>query len=367
VDEIAAALRADGVSALPYHAGLSNEERQRNQEAFIRDDALVMVATIAFGMGVNKPDVRWVVHYDLPRTLESYYQESGRAGRDGDPAHCILYFGAGDIRTADFLIQQKVDSLTGEPLEAEQRIARQQLRQVLNYAEAVECRRAIQLGYFGEAFRPPCGACDNCTEPRELKDWTVEAQQFLSCVARLAQRRERYGAAHVIDILRGSASQRLIDRGHASLSVYGVGKTRGVDEWRDLARALVHRGALEETQDGYPVLVLNERSWEILRGQCTVQIAVRARTPRTRRARHKTARADATTDGELFHKLREHRKRLADAAGVPPYVIFHDAALREMAQRMPRSLDDFASIPGVGRVKLERYAQSFMDVIRGSG
>ncbi|HMN47423.1 MAG TPA: ATP-dependent DNA helicase RecQ, partial [Povalibacter sp.] len=253
VDELAGRLRDDGIRALPYHAGLDANERSRNQEAFIRDDTQVIVATIAFGMGINKPDVRWVIHHDLPRTLESYYQESGRAGRDSDPAQCILYFGAGDIRTADFLIEQKIDPITNEPLEDEQRIARHQLRQVLNYAQSTECRRAIQLQYFGESFTPPCGGCDNCTQPRELKDWTVEAQQYLSCIARLAQRRERFGAAYLIEILRGGESQRLIDRGHQSLSVYGIGKQRSVDEWRHLARTLVHQGIVEETQDGYPV------------------------------------------------------------------------------------------------------------------
>jgi ATP-dependent DNA helicase RecQ len=360
VDEVTEALRADGVSALPYHAGLPPGERQANQDAFIRDDARVMVATVAFGMGVNKPDVRWVAHYDLPRTLESYYQESGRAGRDGDPAECVLYFSPADIRTADFMIQQKIDPVSGEPLADEQRIARQQLRQVLGYAESTECRRAVQLRYFGEEFSPPCGACDNCIEPLELQDWTTPAQQLLSCVARLAQRRERYGAAHVIDILRGSESQRLIDRGHAQLSVYGIGRGCSIAQWRDLTRALLHQGAIAETQDGYPVLMLNERSWEILRGQRTVQFAVRPK-PKRRRA---ISAAGSPLDDALFQKLRMHRKQAADAAGVPPYVVFHDATLREMAQRSPRSPAEFALLPGVGRSKLERYADSFTRVIR---
>lgn len=362
VDELAADLQADGVRALPYHAGLDAEERRRNQDAFIRDDAQVIVATIAFGMGINKPDVRWVVHYDLPRTLESYYQESGRAGRDGDPSQCVLYFGAADIRTAEFLIQQKIDPGSGEPLEEEQRIARQQLRQVLSYAESTQCRRAIQLRYFGEAFTPPCGACDNCTNPRELQDWTLPAQQFLSCVARLAQRRERYGAAHVIDILRGSESQRLIDRGHQSLSVYGIGKQHSVDEWRHLARNLIHQGLVNETQDGYPVLLLNQDSWSVLRGERKVEVAAAA--ARDKRGR-KAATAEISTEHDpLFERLRALRKRLADEASVPPYVIFHDATLREMSHRHVMSLDAFARIPGVGATKLAKYGEAFLEAIR---
>ncbi len=365
VDELSASLQSDGIRALPYHAGLNAEERRRNQDAFIRDDAQVIVATIAFGMGINKPDVRWVVHHDLPRTLESYYQESGRAGRDGDPAQCILYFGAGDIRTAEFLIQQKIDPVTGEPLEDEQRIGRQQLRQVLNYAESTECRRAIQLRYFGEAFAPPCAACDNCTNPRAVQDWTVQAQQFLSCVARLAQRQERYGLAHIIDILRGSESQKLIDRGHQSLSVYGIGKAIGLDEWRHLARNLVHQGLANETQDGYPVLALNKESWAVLRGERKVEIAAIAK--RERRTKRGSQPQQTYEHSPLFDSLRALRKQLADAGGVPPYVIFHDATLREMSERRVTTLADFATIPGVGASKLAKYGEEFVKAIREFG
>jgi len=364
VDELAEKLRADGVSALPYHAGLEADQRSRNQDAFIKDDARIIVATIAFGMGINKPDVRWVVHYDLPRTLESYYQESGRAGRDGDPAQCILYFGPADIRTAEFLIQQKVDPIDGSPLEDEQRLARQQLRQVLNYAESTDCRRTIQLRYFGEAFPGACGACDNCCEPRATTDWTVESQQLLSCVARLAQRRERFGAAYLIEILRGGESQRLIDRGHQSLSVYGIGKSRSVDEWRHLTRSLTHQGLLDETQDGYPVLLLNVKSWEVLRGERRVEIAAAPKPARAKKASSAGAAAPTAGDYELFEALRALRKKLADQNGLPPYVIFHDASLREMAQRKPVTIADFATVPGVGQTKLLRYGEPFIEIIR---
>ncbi|MBB6094033.1 ATP-dependent DNA helicase RecQ [Povalibacter uvarum] len=366
VDELSAKLQEDGVRALPYHAGLEADERRRNQEAFIRDDAQVVVATIAFGMGINKPDVRWVVHYDLPRTLESYYQESGRAGRDGDPAQCILFFGAGDIRTAEFLIEQKIDPVSGEPLEAEQRIARHQLRQVLNYAESTECRRAIQLRYFGESFDPPCNACDNCLQPRELKDWTVPAQQYLSCVARLAQRRERFGAAYLIEILRGGQSQKLIDRGHESLSVFGIGKEHSVDEWRHLARALVQQGLVDETQDGYPVAILNAQSWQVLRGERKIMIAEALQRPRKKKGKREPSPGEElTADVALFETLRSLRKRLADENGLPPYVIFHDATLREIAARKPTTLDEFATIAGVGQRKLEKYGELFIAAVRG--
>lgn len=367
VDELSARLVADGVRALPYHAGLDANTRRDNQDAFIRDDVQVMCATVAFGMGINKPDVRWVVHYDLPRTIEGYYQEAGRAGRDGEPAACTLYFGPGDIRTAEFLIEQKQDPNTGEPLEAEQRIARQQLRQVIDYAESTSCRRSVQLRYFGEAFAGDCGACDNCTNPRSTEDWTLEAQQLLSCIARLAQRGQRFGAGAVIEILRGVENQKLIDRGHQSLSTYGIGKHRSQDEWRHLVRALLHQGLMRESTDGYPVLSLVEASRAVLKGEQRVQIVPLPARERARRGRRATPIAAGGAQPQsdvLFERLRSLRKQIADAQNVPPYVVFGDATLREMAQQQPCDADAFADISGVGSRKLAQYGPAFVASIR---
>ena len=361
VDELSARLIEDGVRALPYHAGLDAETRRDNQEAFIRDDVQVIVATIAFGMGINKPDVRWVAHYDLPKTMEGYYQEAGRAGRDGEAADCVLYFGAGDIRTAEFLIAQKIDPNTGEALENEQRLARQQLRKVLDYAQSLECRREIQLRYFGEAFEPPCGACDNCRNPLPVEDRTLEARQFLSAIARLAQRGQRYGAAYLIDLLRGAETQKIIDRGHQQLSVYGIGKGRSVEDWRQLARALVYQGVIEETQDAYPVLRITAEGSTVLRGERPILVPVRA-VATSRKTTDNAPRSE--TAEALFIELKTLRKRLADQQGVPPYVVFNDASLRQMAESQPTSDAAFMTISGVGARKLAQYGEMFTETIR---
>ncbi|MFN5857345.1 MAG: DNA helicase RecQ [Pseudanabaenaceae cyanobacterium] len=364
VDQVTADLQRDGIPALAYHAGLSDDERRENQTRFIRDDVRLIVATVAFGMGINKPDVRFVLHYDMPRSLENYYQEAGRAGRDGEPAQCILFFGLGDIRTIDYMIAQKIHPITQEPLEDEQRIARQQLRQVIDYAEGTDCRRKIQLGYFNETAPDHCGNCDNCLNPKPKQDWTIEAQKFLSCVART---KERFGMNHIIDVLRGSQNKKVLQHNHHTLSTYGIGKDHSAEAWRSLARSLLHQGLVSETTDGYSILQLNSLSWEVMRKQRAVTIALSIDTPRSSRGSNQKNEADqqaTAREEQLMEQLRKLRKAIADEQNVPPYIVFADASLRAMSVAQPQTLQEFAAIPGVGSRKLERYGIRFIQEIQ---
>ncbi|MEH2406130.1 DNA helicase RecQ [Nostoc sp.] len=350
VDELTFKLQNDHISALSYHAGLTDEERSSNQTRFIRDDVRVMVATIAFGMGINKPDVRLVIHFDLPRNLESYYQESGRAGRDSELSRCTLFFSFSDIKTIEWSINQKTDP-------QEQLIAKQQLRQVIDYAEGTVCRRTIQLGYFGERFGGNCGNCDNCRYPKPMQDWTIEAMKFLSCVARC---KERFGMLHIIDVLRGAKNQKITQNEHDKLSTYGIGKDKSVDEWRMLGRSLLHQGLLEQTSDGYSVLKLNALSWEVMRRQHTVSLAI----PVAQKITWEEGSEKAAEAEILMQRLRSLRKQLADEQSVPPYVVFQDSTLKLMAQVQPKTLTEFGKLSGVGSHKLSQYGDKFLTEIR---
>ena len=349
VIELATRLEKDGIQAAPYYGDLAPQEKNKNQTGFLRDDVRVIVATVAFGMGINKPDVRFVFHYDLPGSLENFYQESGRAGRDGEPSKSILFFGYGDRRTIEHFIEQK-------PNPNEQKIATQQLRQTIDYAESNDCRRKIILRYFGERYSGNCGNCDNCLDPKPIEDWTVEAQKFLSCVARCEQ---KFGLTHIVDVLIGSRNKKIRQYGHHLVSTYGIGKGRTTNEWKMLGRSLIHQGLVGQTTDGYPVLKLNKRSWDVLLHGLSVEIPVSKSQNKTK-TNYNPRQAEAEL---LFEKLRKLRKHIGDKNSLPPYTIFADSSLKLMAQLRPKNLEEFASLSGVNEYKAQQYGESFISTI----
>jgi len=352
-EEVSEKLAAKGLKAAAYHAGLPADERRRVQEAFLKDDLQVVVATVAFGMGIDKPNVRFVVHYDIPKNIESYYQETGRAGRDGLPSEALLLFGYGDIAVVRGLIEKGNN-------EEQVRIETHKLSAMVGYAEPLTCRRRALLGYFGEELAEDCGNCDICLNPPERYDATEDARKALSCVFRLGQ---RFGMGHVIDVLRGSENQRMLGLGHDKLSTYGIGADRSKEAWGGLIRQLVHLGYLKQDVANYSVLQLTETARPLLRGEMELILP----KPRVKaKAVKKTSRkkiGELDYDLDLFEALREVRKGIADHEDVPPYIVFGDAALAEMAAYRPKDEAAFLRINGVGQRKLERYGEDFIAAI----
>ena len=353
VETIAAWLDSQGHSALPYHAGLDDRTRRRNQERFLRDDAVIMVATIAFGMGIDKPDVRFVAHLDLPKSVEAYYQETGRAGRDGLPAEAWMIYGLTDV----VRLRQMLDSSDSD--EEHKRVERNKLDALLGWCEATTCRRRPLLEYFGERHGAACGNCDNCLEPPAIFDATEDAQKLLSCIYRTGQ---RFGAAHVIDVLRGADNDKVRQHRHANLSTFGIGAGHDVQHWRSVLRQLMVRGAVWADVEGFGALRLGESARGILRGTVTLELRedIAEARPATRKRPASVESEIAVEDVALWARLRDCRKRLADVQGVPPYVIFHDRTLRDMLTRRPTTLAEMLEVNGVGQAKLDRYGADFL-------
>ena len=357
-ESLATRLQEDGIRALPYHAGLDTNVRARNQEQFLRDEALVICATIAFGMGINKPNVRYVVHADLPKNVEGYYQETGRAGRDGLPGECLLLFSAGDVVKQQGFINEKPDP-------QEQQVAREQLQQMVRYAENAACRRAELLRYFGEEFpHDNCGACDNCLSPRETFDGTLAAQKLLSCVYRIRQKSGfGVGAAHLASVLTGADTEKIRRWGHDSISTYGIGKEHGRAEWSAIARELARLGLLRLTAEKFATLEITPEGRAALAERHNIQLTRPTVAPERDRAARPRA-GEIECDEVLFEELRLLRRQLADDRNVPAYVIFGDVSLRHMARDYPTTTGQFAAIPGVGQRKLDEFADDFLALIK---
>ena len=354
VEEIAGVLSERGFSAAAYHAGLTPDTRKYVQERFIRDDLSIVVATVAFGMGIDKPNVRFVVHYDLPRHMEGYYQETGRAGRDGLPAEALLLFGLQDVATARYHLEQSAN-------ENQRRIESHKLNSMVGFAESLTCRRRVLLGYLGEQMETDCGNCDICLDPPERYDATEAARKVLSCVYRVGQ---SFGIKHVVDVLRGADNERIRKFNHEHLTTYGIGLEYSHAEWISLVRQLIHRGYLVQDIAAFSVLKLTPQARQLLRNEESLELA-RPRVQAKKAKKKKSAAAIELSEDDLrlFETLREIRKQLAVEQGVPPYVIFGDAALVEMSRERPSSEDEFLEINGVGEVKLERHGTVFLEAI----
>lgn len=355
VEEVAGHLCDRGYSAAAYHAGLTPETRRDVQERFIRDDLQIVVATVAFGMGIDKPNVRFVVHYDLPRHMEGYYQETGRAGRDGLPAEALMLFGTQDVATARYHVEQNAN-------DDQRRIDSHKLNSMVGFAESLTCRRRVLLGYLGERLEVDCGNCDICLDPPERYDATEAARKVLSCVYRVGQ---SFGIKHVVDVLRGSDSERIHKFNHERLTTYGIGMEYSSAEWMSIVRQLIHRGYLLQDIAAFSVLKLTPQALSLLRAQESLELAKPRVQEKTRKKKRKVGPvADLSeSDFRLFETLRELRKHLAEEQGVPPYVIFGDAALVEMSRERPSNEDEFLEINGVGQVKLERHGSTFLEAI----
>jgi len=361
-ENLAKRLNEDGVRAESYHAGLEAGTRSKNQESFLRDDVQVICATIAFGMGINKPNVRFVVHYDLPKNIEGYYQETGRAGRDGLPSECLLLFSSGDaVKYSRF-----IDEIT-KPHERE--IARQQLSQMVQLAESAECRRVAMLRYFGEEFRAEdCGGCDNCLTPRQTYDGTIEAQKFLSCVYRLREKsRIDFGINQIAEVLTGADSEKVRKWDHQYVSTYGIGKDRTQNEWRLIGRELVRQGYLKQLPEKFNVLQLSESGLSALKERQPIHLVKPIAPPKEKRSRDEKRRRDLAAgfdyDEVLFDKLRRLRKQIADDRSLPAYIVFSDVSLRQMARYYPTTEIEFARINGVGEKKLADFGRAFIELI----
>ena len=355
-EALAAKLIAGGISALPYHAGLSADLRSRNQDRFLRDNVRVICATVAFGMGINKSNVRFVVHYDMPKNVEGYYQETGRAGRDGLPADCLLFFNHGDVNKYERFLSDKSDP-------AERAVARAQLEQMTRYAYANGCRRRELLAYFGEVSAADnCGACDNCLEPRPSVEMTLPAQKMLSCIYRIREKDgAEFGITHIIDILLGTSTEKIERWGHGQLSTFGIGAELSRPAWRHLAGELVRLDLIWADPDRYNIVTLTSAGRRALIDRAPIAVRAAALAP-VKTSKSKTA-ADGDFDAELFASLRVVRKELADRRDVPAFHIFSDAVLRAMAREIPRTLSDMRAISGVGDKKLADFGEQFLQAI----